>query len=105
MKSVYVINRFNPAAQKKMGAIRAGEAKKNGLLIAQLPRDEAGCPSGLEIEPTSDPIYVQNFASEIEPGNNSTLHAFKIHFCQIDSSTGDEFLLKRGFPFDFKSVI
>ena len=54
--------------------------------------DPAGGPGGLEVEPAGDAVDVEEFAGEVEAGDEFAFHGFEIHFAEANAAAGDEFV-------------
>ena len=54
-------------------------------------------PCVLEIEATSDAVYVHDFSCEVEALVEFAFHRFEIDLFELNSSAGDEFIFVEAF--------
>ena len=46
----------------------------------------------MEVEAAGDAVDVEEFAGEVEAGNEFALHGFEIDFAETNAAAGDEFV-------------
>src|SRR5205807_7879536 len=78
-------------------ALRTRSARRH-----RLPRNPAGGPGGLEIEPAGEAVNVEQFTGEIEARANPAFHGLEIHLAQTHAAARDEFFLVQALAGDLE---
>ena len=65
-----------------------------------LAGEVGGGPGGLEVEAAGDAVDVEDFAGEVEAGDEAACHGFEVDVAEVDAATGDELVFVHAFAVD-----